>query len=89
MSREGKIAWLSMGAVVCGLWALSFAAILTFAMAVVLQDTRPDTTGLMMTGLMIIVLILLPGFAAWKFFMASRRLSAQRHDAFAQKETFK
>ena len=89
MSREGKIAWLNVGGLVCGIWALGSAAIMAFGMAVVLQDTQADAVGWVMTVGVVVVIILLPGFAAWKLFKASRRLAAQRRDEFAHKEAFR
>ena len=89
MSREGKIAWLSIGAVVCGVWALSFGAIMAWAMVVVSADTKPDATGWFLTALVLVVFVILPGFLAWRLFAASRRLSAQRRDDFVHKEAFR
>ncbi len=89
MTREGKIAWYGVGAVVCGFFAFSFTASTLYTMAIVLPETKPDAIGLVFTLGIILVFCVLPGFAAWKCFQAGRRLSGERRDEFNQKEAFK
>ena len=90
MTRDRKLAWLSVGTIVLGLWAFLFAFILGFALynVIVLQGESGDVIGYAMTFGMFLIFCALPGYLAWRCFKASRRLSRERAMQFNSKQAF-
>jgi len=90
VNNEKKIAWLSVGTIVLGLWAFFFTFILGFALynVIILSGEPGDATSYGMTFGMFFIFCALPGYLAWKCFKASRRLGRERETQFNSKQAF-
>jgi uncharacterized membrane protein len=90
MTRDQKLAWLSVGTIVLGLWAVFFAFILAFAIHNLFfsMGYKGDSTGYTITFGMFLIFCALPGYLAWRCFKASRRLSRERAMQFNSKQAF-
>jgi membrane protein implicated in regulation of membrane protease activity len=88
MTPEKKIAWLTVGTLCFGLWGGGFLFIFLYAFTQGVFFEAPDAIGVILTFIIFLLFVVLPLFAAWKFFNASRRLGKERQDKFVQKKAF-
>ena len=90
MTRDQKLAWLSVGTIVLGSWAVLFTFILGFALynVVVFFGEPGDAIGYAMTFGMFLIFCVLPGYFAWKCFKTYKRLSRERETQFNSKQAF-
>ncbi len=52
------------------------------------EGTYPDTIGVLLTILLVIIFVVLPIFGTWKFFKISQRLTKERKEKFIHKGAF-
>jgi len=88
MTSNQKIAWLTVGALSFGIWAAFFGFVMIIAAIDVASSGLFDATGFGIVMGMVLIFVVLPALASWRFFKSLQRLSRQRRDKFVNKKAF-
>lgn len=88
MSNETKIAWLTVGTVCLGIFALFFGIAIIVAVSGMAPFGLINATAFAILIGMILVFVALPAFGSWRCFKSSQRLGRQRYNKFVNKKAF-